>query len=123
MASRLRATARLPTPLTCRCLTSIPAAATEPAQPPVTSKDSAGAGAAAQPLGQGLHAAAGRARVTTVPGGRARGDFLQAGFPAAPGGLRMAISLPKMQTEIKGTEGTGEKSIAFGESEGHSWLM
>lgn len=35
----------------------------------------------------------------------------------------MAISLPKMQTEIKGTEGTGEKSIAFGESEGHSWLM
>lgn len=77
----------------------------------------------ARPLGQGFRAAAGSARVTTVPGGRARGDFLQSGFPAVPGGLRMAISLPKMQTEIKGTEGTGEKSIAFGESEGHSWLM
>lgn len=79
LASGLWARAQLRTPLLCRCRTPIPGAATEPAHSPVTSHDGTGTGAAAR-----AGAAAVSGRVTTVTGRRAHGDFLQAGFLAAP---------------------------------------
>lgn len=113
LASGLWARAQLRIPLLCRCRTPIPGAATEPAHSPVTSHDGTGTGAAAR-----AGAAAVSGRVTTVIGRRAHGDFLQAGVSGcttgdrASGGLRMTISLLKMQTEIKRTEGTGKKSVS-----------